>query len=175
MIKKTKRANMAAAKKQPKTSFTLAHPGHYFFTGYVNRYCIIREEDFTLCLFGLVGGENRLLEKWGYVVPDGALEALKENLVGYSDQVGSPKSKPPKWTLSSDEIERIGNFPIIDFIHLCNWADAYAEMCFWNYSRAKASDLQFEGRGARMEPWGAALIRCSLDLQRAFLEELYPE
>lgn len=175
MLRVSKRKNMAASKKQSKPSLTLSHPAHYFLSGYVNRYCLVREEDFTLCFFGLLNGKNELLEKWGFIFPASSLEALKDNLVSYSDQVGSPKSKVPKWTIPKEDADRIGNFPVVDFIHLCNWLDTHAEMCFWSYSQAKAADLARQPRGAEIQPWGTALIRCTFDLQRSFLEELYPE
>jgi hypothetical protein len=101
------------------------------------------------------------------------LEAQKENLVQYSDQVGLPKKQIPKWVPPIRESKDVSCLPVIDFVHLCHWNDAHAEICFWNYSQAHLSDLNRLGREDPVTPWGVAMVRCGIDLQRAFLAELY--
>jgi hypothetical protein len=65
-------------------------------------------------------------------------------------------------------------YGIVDFIHLSNWEDAYAEIAFWNYSRASVSEHVQQGNDRPFQAWGLALLRCEIDLQREFLEALYP-
>jgi hypothetical protein len=147
-----------------------------------NRFAIIRDDGFTITCFGLLSRDGKLLDKFACILSENTLENLKENLVQYSDQVGEPKRRIPKWnppirdlSVVEHPFNLLTELPVADFIHLCNWNDAYAEMCFWNYSQAKAADLMRTGNIGILVPWGVGLIRCSIDLQRAFLEQLYTE
>jgi hypothetical protein len=65
---------------------------------------------------------------------------------------------------------------VVDFVHLSNWNDSDAEMCFWSYSQAQMADMSKVPVKDQqpMLPWGIALLRCEIDLQRAFLAKLYP-
>jgi len=167
---------MAAPKKSAKPPVVgLRHPNQYVYSCMANRYAIEREEGFVLAHFGLVNHANVLIDRLTVVFSDNTLESLKENLVKYSDEAGEPKKEIPKWVPPVRDSKEISYIPVVDFLHLCNWNDTNAEMCFWSYSQGQMSDLsRMGGKNEFMVPWGIALLRCPVDLQRAFLIELYP-
>lgn len=155
---------------------TLKHPEHYAFVScMVNRYFFQREDGFMIAHFGLVNSKGELIDYFRCVLPEHTLEAQKENLVQYSERVGSPKEKCPAWDLPAPD-SRLANVltvPVVDFVHTTNWDEAYAEICFWNYSRASLADKSVTGKRVEMPTWGVALVRCKIDLQRGFLSDLY--
>ena len=152
----------------------LTYPAGYFFSFMANRYALTREDGFTLVHFGLLNRGNDLLDHFSCMIPEHTLNAQKENLVQYSDSIGLPKSNPPPWAPPpSKERGELGRFPVVDFLHLCNWEGAHAEICFWSYSHGQAADLARAESRESVRPWGIALLRSNLDLQRAFLAELY--
>jgi len=168
---------MAASKKAAKPPVvSLRHPLQYVYSCMANRFAIDREDGFALAHFGLVNRNNVLIDRFTVIFTNFTLGALKENLVKYSDQVGPPKKEIPQWEPPVRKAEDVAYIPVVDFIHLCNWSDSDAEMCFWNFSQAKMADLtQAGGKIIVVDPWGIALLRCEIDLQRAFLAKLYPE
>jgi hypothetical protein len=161
--------------KKPTTqSVNLGHPAQYFHSCMANRFAIQREEGFLLAHFGLVSGSSLLLDRLTCLFPDHTLNALKENLVQYSEKVGLPKKTIPSWVPPVWINNDFSSLPVIDFVHLCHWDEAHAEICFWSYSRAAAADMAVMGKKTDfITPWGIALLRCEIDLQRAFLEKLY--
>ena len=162
------------AKKALPPTVHLRYPMQYVFSGMANRFKLIREEGFTIAHFGLVGEASRLLDKISCVIPADTLITQKENLVQYSDKIGLPKKKPLPWNPPEREITDASfSIPVVDFIHLSNWDDAFAEICFWNYSRAQASEMATAKIGDGIMTHGVAMIRCDLELQRQFLVALY--
>lgn len=151
----------------------------------VNRFFLIKDDGFTLGYFGLVSKSNVLLDQFTCLFPQDTLTALRESLVTYSEKAGPATTHPPAWTprgidASAQKGEVVSNFAVVDFIHVTNWEDAHAEICFWNYSKAKLADYM---RGAQesganevspFPTWGIVILRSSIDLQRSFLEALYP-
>ena len=166
--------------KPKQVPVSLAHPTQYFASFMVNRFALIKDHGFTLGYFGLVNEADKLVDKYACVFPDNTLASLRENLVSYSGTIGTAKSKPPAWTpkivdpdTRSGDSTLIG-LGVVDFIHLTNWEDAYAEICFWSYSKASLADHINSKIDRPFPTWGLALLRCDLELQRAFLEALYP-
>jgi len=169
-----KSKRMSASKKQTKLNVNLRHPQVYHYSCMANRFAIQREDGFLLAHFGLVSKKDVLLDRLTCLFPESTLSSLKENLVAYSEGIGLPKSKIPAWPAPTWIESNFKILPVVDFVHLCNWNDAFAEICFWNYSQAFAADTAKMGeKKGDIHPWGIALLRCDLDLQRAFLEELY--
>ena len=162
-------------KKSSKPSVGLRHPSTYVYSLMANRYSIQREEGFVLACFGLVSKKGVPLESFTCIFSDDTLKRLKENILQYSDVIGLPKGKKPDWTPEPAKENIFKSFPVIDFIHLTNWEDTYAEICFWNYSQAQLSDLVQSNSKESILPWGVALMRCPLDVQRGFLADLYEE
>ena len=165
------------AKKPTKVQVKLQHPQHYaLFSLMANRYFLQLEDGFTVAHFGLLDSKNVLLDYFHCILPDHSLDAQKENLVQYSEQVGLAKKKIPAWTPPASS-ETTGTnqltVPVVDFIHLTHWEDAHAEICFWNYSRANLADMTVGQKEVTVPTWGVALIRCKIDLQRSFLAALY--
>jgi hypothetical protein len=166
--------------KPKQAPVSLAHPTQYFASFMVNRFTLIKGQGFTIGYFGLVNEAGMLLDKYTCIFPDDTLKSLRENLVSYSGKIGAAKSKPPAWTpkiidpdtRSSDS--SLTGLGVVDFIHLTNWEDAYAEICFWNYSKASLSDHINSNIDRPFQTWGLALLRCEIELQRSFLEALYP-
>lgn len=166
--------------KQKLLPISLAHPYVYLATFMVNRFCLLRNSEFTVGHFGLVDDSGTLLDKFGCIFSDTALKELRENLVSYSATIGTARKKKPVWkpTIEGAEQRRsevsMSQFGVVDFIHLTNWEDAHAEICFWNYSKASLADHRIQNPSTPFPTWGLALLRCDLDLQREFLEALYP-
>jgi hypothetical protein len=139
-----------------------------------NRFAIDHGEGFTVAYFGLVNKSGFLLDRLTCLFPEYTLQSLKENLVQYSDKAGPPQKQTPAWTPPTFQSSDLSTLPVIDFVHLCHWDDAYAEICFWSYSRASAAEVAAIGKKSDfITPWGIALLRCDLDLQLAFLGKLY--
>jgi len=166
-------------KKQPKGTVSLAHPLQYaLFSCMANRFALEREDGFTVAHFGLVNSSGTLLDSFICILPEHTLKSLKENLVQYSDKIGLPKKKMPAWTsrpmIAAPGPDRL-TIPVVDFIHVCNWHDAYAEICFWNFSQGYLADVVNSGKDKTVTPNGVALIRCKIDFQRAFLASLYED
>jgi hypothetical protein len=105
---------------------------------------------------------------------------LRENLVSYSAKIGTAKTRKPAWKPKVEDAEEkateilVSQYGIVDFIHLSNWDDAHAEICFWNYSKSSLADHMAQNVTTPFKAWGLALLRCDLDFQREFLEALYP-
>jgi hypothetical protein len=162
------------------TNVSFVHPAHYFATFMVNRLNVERHIGFTIGRFGLMDDSGKLLDSVGFIFTETMLKELRENLVSYSSKVGTEKTKSPIWKpnvkpITEDKEEfAISRYGVVDFIHLTNWEDAYAEICFWSYSKAKLADHLASNEKQPFPTWGLALLRCSLDLQREFLEALYP-
>lgn len=157
----------------------LQPPAAYFASYMVNRFHLARNSGFTLAHFGLLDDSGIVLDRIGVVLTDEVLNILRENLVFYSSQVGTAKKNSPSWVPKIVGLNEDGNRSftpagIVDFVHLTNWEDKYAEICFWNYSKAGLTDhLAFDSEKP-YPTWGLALLRCDIDLQREFLEALYP-
>jgi hypothetical protein len=136
-----------------------------------------RHDDFLVAHFGLIVEKSTLIDRFTCIFSGNTLETLKDNLVQYSDEIGVPKGKITPWNPSIPAWSETTHlsFPVIDFIHLTNWEEKYAEICFWNYSHAHVADIVRSGQQEQISPWGVALVRCSIDLQRAFLKDLYEE
>jgi hypothetical protein len=139
----------------------------------------VHEEGFKVAFFALVNKKGALLDKFSCVFTDSTLETLKENLVTYSEQLPTSDKKIPNLDSdaigsSSINVDGWPSFPVVDFVHLTNWQDAHAEICFWNYSQASMADRIRTEKLVQMPTWGVALLRCKIELQRAFLEQLYP-
>lgn len=171
---------MAKGESKQQKQVNLKYPQQYILSLAANRFLVERQDDFTLAHFGFVvqnDEREELADAFSCVFTSVTLENLKENIVQYSDGIGLPKVPPKKWKRPSFESRRSGDawsMQIIDFIHLSNWNNTEAEICFWNYSQGHVADLSRAGsRDIQVTPWGAAMVRCSLDLQRAFLEALY--
>jgi hypothetical protein len=114
-----------------------------------------------------------LIDRFDGILGQATIEGQKENLVQYSELVGTPKKKLPDWKAEFDANESFeSRFPVIDFVHVTHWEDKHAEICFMNYSQGMLGDLSKAGESA-MAAWGVALIRCEIDLQRRFLHDLY--
>ena len=172
-----------------KVEVGLAHPQEYTRTFMVNRFHLVRNSGFIIGHFGLVDDSGKLLEKFSCMIPESTLKEQRENLVAYSAKMGAAKQKSPEWNPDAEESDLAHDMTlnmrsmvtrgIVDFIHLTNWDDAFAEICFWSYSKAKLADYM-AAPSPKNEPkppfptWGLALLRCNLDLQREFLESLYP-
>jgi hypothetical protein len=162
------------AKKPEKSQIQIKQPAQYFFSHMVNRFILNREKGFLIAYFGLVDSNDEIIDSFSCIIPQSTLDSNKENLVEFSEKIGAPKSKVPAWNPKKRDSHTLDN-SVVDFIHLTNWEDAHAEICFWNYSRAGLSDLVTIGGEQILTPWGVALLRCEMDLQRAFLAELYSE
>jgi hypothetical protein len=158
----------------------LAHPPVYIATYMVNRFCLSRNSEFTAGYFGLVDDSGILLDKFSCIFSGTTLKDQRENLVAYSAKIGTTRQKKPAWKPPVGDAEQrrvdtsLSQYGIVDFIHLTNWDDAYAEICFWNYSKASLADHMAEKSTATFHAWGLALLRCDLDFQKEFLEALYP-
>ncbi len=161
--------------KKPTTqTVNLRHPAQYYHSLTANRFVLEREEGFVLASFGLVNRSGLLLDRFTCIFPDYTLQSLKENLVQFSEQIGLPKKNIPVWNPPPFQNTDLSTLPVIDFIHLTHWDDSYAEICFWSYSRAAAADVARIGKKDDcIMPWGIALLRCEIDIQRAFLDKLY--
>ena len=149
-----------------------------------NRFAVDHEDGFILADFGLLNRGGRLLNRFTCVLPQYTLEKLKENLVQFSDKVGLPKKEIPHWNPPLRETKDLDSItlPVVDFLHVSFWDEAHAEICFWNFSQGQLADMvnadkALRGQGGKegsLMPWGIAMVRCEIDLQRAFLRELYP-
>ena len=140
----------------------------------VNRFSIKRERGFIIVSFGLLDEEDLLVDSFSCIIPQSTLDSNKENLVDFSERIGPPKEPVPSWSMEKEKRKEFSlDNGVVDFIHLTNWDDAHAEICFWNYSRASLSDLTHMPGNQVLHPWGLALLRCDIDLQRAFLRDLY--
>lgn len=138
-----------------------------------NRFKLEREEGFTVAHFGLINGGGALIDRFICIFPEHTLKTQKENLAQYSDKVGLSKSAPPKWTPPPRTVSESSlTIPVVDFIHLAHWEDKYAEICFWNFSQGHVSDIVASSGDDVVTPFGVGLVRCGIELQRAFLEEL---
>lgn len=124
--------------------------------------------------FGLVNRSGLLLDRLTFIFPEYTLRSQRENLVQYSDKIGLAKKEIPTWIPPVRGADDSFTIPVIDFIHVSHWDDAHAEICFWNYSQGFLADSVRMGSKEPLTPWGVALLRCEIDLQRAFLAELYP-
>lgn len=160
-------------KKPPTTSVELRYPTLYIQSCMVNRYELIREDGFTLAHFGLVSRKGLLLDRFSCVFPEHTLQLQKENLVQYSDNVGLPKNTIPPWNAPARVVEDDCKLPVVDYVHVSHWADAHAEICFWSYSQGQLADFARANKKEPLIPWGLALVRCEIDLQREFLVKLY--
>ena len=157
---------------------SLAHPAQYFATYMVNRLNVERQTGFMIGRFGLMDDSGRLLESVGFIFTDTMLKELRENLVSFSAKIETANKKSPAW---KPEVKQAAaesfaglQYGVVDFIHLTNWEDKYAEICFWSYSKAKLADHLASNINQPFPTWGLALLRCSIDLQHEFLEALYP-
>lgn len=152
----------------------LRHPLQYALSSCMaNRFKLEQEDGFTVAHFGLINGGGSMIDRFTCILPEHALKAQKENLAQYSDKVGLPKVELPKWNpppRTGDQA--LLTIPVVDFIHLAHWENRYAEICFWNYSQGHLSDIVAAGSDEVVTPFGVGLVRCTLDLQRAFLAEL---
>jgi hypothetical protein len=158
------------AKKRQTKPLQVLLPVQYYHSLMANRFAIQREDGFILSHFGLVDRSNTLMHHFVCVFPNFTLESQKENLLQYSDKIGDAKTTVPSWKAPPANDKDI--LPVIDFVHVTNWNDMYAEICFMNYSQAQAGDAA-RVADSKIAAWGIALIRCSLDLQRGFLHALY--
>lgn len=162
------------------TTVSLAHPHVYIATFFVNRFRLFKNSGFMVGHFGLIDDSGKLLDKFGCIFSDTALKELRENLVSYSAKIGTTKQKKPDWKPKVQDAEEkdlevaMSRFGVVDYIHLTNWEDAHAEICFWNYSKASLADHMALKITTPFQAWGLALLRCDLDFQREFLEALYP-
>ena len=153
---------------------SLRHPQQYYHSCMANRLSIERDEGFVVAHFGLLSRAGVLLDRLSCVFPHYILEAQKGNLVEYSDKIGTPKKKAPAWT-PPPWTEDKGTLPVIDFLHV-SYGDEHAEICFWSYSEGYVADLAAsDAKEKVIAPWGIALLRCGLDLQREFLLGLYED
>jgi hypothetical protein len=128
----------------------LAHPHVYLATYMVNRFCLLKNAGFIAGHFGLIDDSGKLLDKFACLLPESVLKDLRENLVTYSAKVGTAKKKSPAWTPKIEDIDSkmgvsFSQYGIVDFVHLTNWEDAYAEICFWSYSKASLADHMVAG------------------------------
>jgi len=163
------------AKKQSDTTpVSLRYPPQYIHSCLANRYALEREANFILAHFGLVSKTDRVLARLTCVFSSHTLQLQRENLVQYSDKIGLPKSTVPEWSPPVQEDPDV-LLPVIDFIHVSNWDESQAEICFWNFSQGHMADLIQAGNKEQMTPWGVAMVRCGIDLQRSFLANLYQE
>lgn len=168
-------------KKQPQEGHRLRYPSAYVVSLMANRYALEREEGFTLAHFGLLGRSGLLLDAFSCVFPAHSLENQKENLVQYSETIRLPKTKIPTWnprdskefSMRRDASGLSQLTPVVDFIHVSSWQDIHAEICFWNFSQGHLADIVHSHSEEPLTPWGAAMIRCGIDLQREFLAGLY--
>jgi hypothetical protein len=169
------------SKPQPAlANVNLAHPHAYIATFMVNRFCLFKNSGFTVAHFGLIDDSGKLLDRFGCIFTDSVLNDLKENLVTYSAKIGTTKNKKPAWMPNVEDAEdrrsevSLSQYGVVDFIHLTNWQEAHAEICFWNYSKASLADHMAQQVKTPFPAWGLALLRCDLDFQKEFLEALYP-
>jgi hypothetical protein len=161
------------AKKPATQNVSLTYPLQYFYSCMANRFTLAKEEGFVLAHFGLLSKKNVVLDRFSCVFPDTTLDRLRDNLVNYSSDIKTPKTPIPPWPapeLKPNENGTLG-LPVIDFVHVTNWGDAHAEICFWSYSQGQLSE--FAAKKQTMTPWGVAMLRCDLNFQREFLIELY--
>src|ERR1700685_2666309 len=171
---------MDPAQQPAKANVNFAHPYVYIATFMVNRFCLVKSSGFTVGHFGLLDDSGTVLSRFGCIFTDTALKDLKENLVSYSAKIGTAKIKKPAWKPKVEDVEEknseilVSQYGVVDFVHLTNWEDAHAEICFWNYSKANLADHMAQQIKTPFQAWGLALLRCDLDLQREFLEALYP-
>jgi hypothetical protein len=145
----------------------------------VNRFCLLKNSGFIAGHFGLVDDSGQLLDSFACIFTESVLKDLRENLVKYSAKIGTAKKRKPEWlpeivVRDGNDEKTMSQYGIVDFIHLTNWDEAYAEICFWNYSKANLADHISQKIKTAFPAWGHALLRCDLDLQREFLEALYP-
>jgi len=158
---------------------SLAHPHMYVATYMVNRFCLLKNSGFIAGHFALVDDSGKLLDRFACIFPESVLKDLRENLITYSAKIGTAKKKKSEWMPKIEDVDEkegitFSQYGIVDFVHLTNWDEAYAEICFWNYSKASLADHINQQIKTPFPTWGLALLRCDLDLQREFLEALYP-
>lgn len=162
------------------TNVSLAHPHVYVATYMINRFCLSKNTGFTVGHFALMDDSGKLLDKFGCIFSDTTLKEQRENLVSYSGKIGTTQKKTPVWKPNVEDAEKtrseisMSQYGVVDFIHLTNWENAHAEICFWNYSRASLGDHMIQQIKSPFQAWGLALLRCDINLQREFLEALYP-
>ena len=174
--------NLPSQSSQPppgQIPVNLGHPHVYVATYFVNRFCLLKNAGFIAAHFGLVDDSGILLDKCACLLTESGLKDLRENLVTYSAKIGTAKKKSPTWTPKIENVDLklpifFSQYGIVDFVHLTNWDNAYAEICFWNYSKASLADHMAQQIKTPFQTWGLALLRCDIDLQREFLEALYP-
>jgi hypothetical protein len=164
-------------KQKAKQKVSLVQPNAYISAYYVNRYFVAHEDGFTVAYFGLMNKDGDLLDKFACVFSASTLAELRENLVTYADKLPSSTKTSPQWKPRATDfnlLRELPNFPVVDFVHLSFGEDTDAEISFWNYSRASLSDRMRASQSVDMPTWGVALLRCGIELQRGFLESLYP-
>jgi hypothetical protein len=164
-----------AKKPQKQEPVGLHYPAQYYYSCVANRYAVERDDGFTIVHFGLVNRLGLLIDRMSCIFPQHTLDVQKENLVQYSDDAGLPKKKVPAWVPPVRGLDAEITYPVIDFVYLSRWNDAHAEICLWNYSQGLLADAVKAGIKEHLTPWGVAMVRCDIDLQRAFLNALYEE
>jgi hypothetical protein len=160
--------------KKPLPSVELNYPAQYIFSCMANRFALQREDGFILAQFGLVGKSGLLIDQYACIFPDHTLKAQRENLVQYSDKLGPQKKEPVAWTPQARAPSEM-TIPVVDFLHVSHWEENGAEICFWNFAQGHLSDVTRSGSKQPLTPFGMAMLRCDIDLQRAFLIALYEE
>jgi len=161
-------------KKRQTKPIPVQFPHAYISSMMANRFAIQRDDGFVLVHFGLVNREDKLIDSASCVFSDFTLAALRENLLQYSEKlppvkVPIPAWKPPKM---EEKVSIMSILPVVDFVHVTNWADKCAEICLMNYSQGQAGVGRPTGQESLLA-WGVALIRCSIEFQASFLQGLY--
>lgn len=152
----------------------MLQPHAYVFSCMANRFLLEKEDGFTVAHFGLVSGKGVLLDRFTCVFPAHMLASQKENLVQFSANLPASQRTIPSWVPPVRRDLDSTMMPVVDFIHL-SYGDLFGELCFWNYSQGTLSDIIQSGQKAEIPTWGVAMVRCDVDLEKAFLDGLYPE
>jgi hypothetical protein len=159
---------VAKKTSQAAVKFPLDYPRSMF----ANRVSVEQGTGFSVAHFGLVTESGVLLDRFSCVFTGRSLAENRENLVAYSDRIGEAKKALSPWVPPPPA----GPVPIVDFMHASHFgATGEAEMCFCNIAHGPSADALRNGELKGTVPVsGLIIIRCEFDLQKGFLEALYP-
>lgn len=171
------------AKPKNPDNVPLRFPRDYQRSCFANRFKVERHPGFTLASFGLVLNKNKVVFRCSFILTDNMLHSQKDNLVPYSEKIGQPKTDIPKWDIDEEEDQAaawaasfggFSTYSVVDFIKVSNWDEREAEFCFCNVARGPLTEsIQFGEQQISLH--GILFLRCNIDLQRAFLMELYSQ
>jgi hypothetical protein len=137
---------------------------------FANRLHLERTSAYNLVSFGFVNESGALLDSYACVLTHRAVDLAKQSLVQYLGRL--PKLAPiatPSWLPSVLNRQH----DAVDFIHMSH-LEKDAEICFAGVAHGPTLDaLRGKEISDSIDATAIILIRCPVDLQRNFIEQLY--